>query len=510
MPSVSDSFSQVLQASTEADGSPTNRKLVDAGWLLLALILFAVQVLPYLSYRWVTDESWFAGTGYSIATGQGVRNPGFGPNYLVSRFDAHPPGTALIIATAFKLLGTSEMAARAGSVVAGAIIVLLVYFLGRRVIGRRGALLAVLLMATDNLLVLTSRTARPEALTAMAVLAAMLAMQYYAERGRLFHAFASGLLMAASTMFHITVAGFLVSLGIIAILADRSRGRMPLRGALAYAGSYILGLAPFVIWILTAPLGVAGFREEFMGRAGAGFVSRFMQEGHRYSDLLGLNVLHGHGLESLPIRLPIPLFLIAVSYLLWKFCRKLFYLELLLLIPTALWFAYVPDKMPRYLVLISPVLALGVGAALSATAGRRRLQSLLIAASVLTIIAQLTANMLLLHEASKANFPKLSADLRRAIPPGETAYGTITFWMALRDYRYIAYERTEPTQAADEYHARYFIADDRVMEDGLANDEAFYVHLRSEIAGMITRSTLVAVVSDPYYGKLKIYKLNLR
>jgi hypothetical protein len=100
-----------------------------------------------------------------------------------------------------------------------------------------------------------------------------------------------------------------------------------------------------------------------------------------------------------------------------------------------------------------------------------------------------------------------AAELRRVIPPGQTAYGTITFWMALRDRGYIAYERTTPAQAADQFNARYFITGDRVMENGLKNDEGFYVNLRREMADVVARSTLVGTISDPYYGQIKIYKL---
>ena len=66
-----------------------------------------------------------------------------------------------------------------------------------------------------------------------------------------------------------------------------------------------MGLLPFAVWILTAPLGRAGFRQEYLNRAvGVPLWSKFLQEGHRYSDLLGLNMLHGHGLEHIPVGYP--------------------------------------------------------------------------------------------------------------------------------------------------------------------------------------------------------------
>jgi 4-amino-4-deoxy-L-arabinose transferase-like glycosyltransferase len=468
-----------------------------------------LQTLPYLSYRWLPDESWYSGPAYSIAHGNGVADPAIGPNDLENHFDAHPPGTALIIAAAFRLFGTSPISARLGSILAGVAIIFLTYRLARDVIGVEGALVATFLVATDNLIVLTSRSARPEALTTMAILAALLAMRLYAPNGRLGWAFLSGLLIAMGTMFHVTLLGYIVSIGILAIVLDRERDVFPLRGAAGYAIGCGLGLVPFAAWILTASLGRSGFRAEYLSRAGGTPLwSKFLHEGLRYSDLLGLNMLHGHGLESIPVRLPIPLFFLAASLLLWKLRRRWFYLELLLLTPTVLWLIYTVNKTSRYLALLAPVFALVIGAAVAASSSSRRLHRIVLVLSCMVIAAQMSANFFLLHAASKANYNKVTAELRSVIPPGQTAYGTITFWLALHDRPFISYERTDPWMAANQFRARYFITGDRVMTSGLPGDEAFYESLRRGVAEVIDQSKLVGRFSDPYYGDLKVYELN--
>ena len=222
--------------------------------LCFAILLFLLQTVPYLSYRWVTDESWYTGPAYSIAHGDGFKDPAIGPNDLENHFDARPPGTAIVIAAGLRLFGTGQIPARMGSILAGLAIVVLTYRLGRDVIGEKGALISTFLVATDNLIVLTSRTARPEALTTMAILASLLAMKQYARKGPIVWALLSGLLIAMGTMFHITLAGCIVSFGILAVVIDRRRGGFPLRGAIVYGIGYILWLLPFAAWILTAPL----------------------------------------------------------------------------------------------------------------------------------------------------------------------------------------------------------------------------------------------------------------
>jgi hypothetical protein len=63
--------------------------------------------------------------------------------------------------------------------------------------------------------------------------------------------------------------------------------------------------------------------------------------------------------------------------------------------------------------------------------------------------------------------------------------------------------------AANQFHARYFITGDHVMTNGLPGDEAFYVILRRNIAEVIAQSKLVGDFTDPYYGDLKVYKLDV-
>jgi 4-amino-4-deoxy-L-arabinose transferase-like glycosyltransferase len=475
----------------------------------LAFLLFLLQALPYLSYRWVPDESWYAGPAYSLAHGNGIANPAIGPNDLENRIDARSPGTAIVIAAAFRLFGISQITARLGSILAGLTIIFFTYRLARDVIGEEGALIATFLVATDNLIVLTSRTARPEALTTMAVLASLLAMKQYARKVRVIWALLSGLLIGFGCMFHVMLLGYIVSFGVLVIVVDRRRGGFLLRGAISYGIGYCLGLLPFAAWILTAPLGRAGFRKDFLQRAATGSLwSRFLGEGHRYSDLLGLNMLHGHGLESVPVRLPIPLFFLAASFLLWKLRRKWFYVEMLLLVPTAVWFIYMTTtKTSRYFALLAPVFALTIGAAFAVTSENRKLNRIVLALSCLVVAAQMSANFLLLYQARKADYNKVAAELRSVIPPGQTAYGTITFWLALHDHPYISWERTDPWMAANQFHARYFILGDRVMISGMPGDEAFFEKLRQRVAGVTAQSKLVGHFPDPYYGDLKVYEL---
>ncbi len=480
-------------------------------WLMFTAALFLLQVLPYISYRWVTDESWYAGPAYSLAHGQGIADPEIGPNDLEHFFDTRPPGTALVMAASFRGFGTSVATARLGSVVAGLLVLLLTWHLTRPLLGEAGAAIAVLVTGTDNLLVTAARTARPEALTTMAVLFALVAMsRYHASTSprRWLWALGSGLLAASAAMCHVTMAGYAVSLGLLAIAIDRKRGETGVRGPALLLAGFLLGLVPFATWIMTNPLGPRSFHAEYLQRAAgdAGLTARLISELQRYKDVLGLGMLHGHGLQYLPVRLPIPLAFLFAMWLLWRFGRRWFYLELVLLLPTLLWMVETVNKSSRYFALIAPVLGFAFGAASAASRSHPRLHRAALLVSGFVIAAQFGANLLLLRAAQKADYNHTGALLNAAIPPGEPVYGTIAFWLAMRDRTFISQERTTPETAMRDDGVHYFILGDRTMAEGTW-DPAFTAIMRRSLRNIALHGTMVREIADPYYGDLRVYRM---
>lgn len=475
-------------------------------WLLAAIALLLVQTLPFFTFRWVTDESWYTGPGYSVAHGHGVADPAIGPNDIENHFDARPPGTALVIASMFRLFGVGQAQARAGSALAAVLVLLLTYVLARDVLGGVGALITVTVLATDNFLVASARTARPEALTTMAVMLSLWAMSRYARRADLLWAFASGLLMAAGAMFHITVLGFVLSFGLLSIVLDVRSKRFALRGAATYSAGFLLGLVPFAAWILTNPLGKQGFRAEYLARVHETLTMKLVHEGKRYGDMLGMRQLHGHGLEWLPVRVLIPLCFVAACVLLYRFRPRWLFLELLLILPTVVWFVETANKSSRYFALAAPFFALAIGACAAAVWSDRAWRKPVLAGVVLLISMQFGSNLLLLRAASRADYTRVGKELQSAIPRGEPVYGTITFWLAMHDHPYVSYERTIPSMAEQQYGVRYFVLGDRMMTQGEPWDAAFYSDMNGYLDRLKTRSTLVAEFPDPYYGDLKVYR----
>ncbi len=475
-------------------------------WLLLSVVLLLIQSLPFFSYRWVTDESWYTGPGFSIAQGHGVMDPAIGPNDLENHFDARPPGTATVISGVFRMFGVGPSQARLGSLIAAILALLAAGFLAYEYLGEWGAVATVLVLATDNFLVASARTARPEALTTMAVMLSLVAMARYSRgEARIGWAFLSGLLMALAAMFHITVLGFVVSFGLLAIVLDIRLKRFPFRGAASYSIGFLLGLIPFAIWILTNPLGKQGFRMEYLARVHETLTMKLIHEGKRYSDMLGVHQLHG-GFAWVPVRLFIPACFLVALVLVYRFRRRWLWTELLLLVPTLLWFIETANKSSRYFALAAPFVALSIGSCVALSQAQMKLRKLVVPAAVLLVLMQLGSNLLLLKAASHANYDKVGQELEGVMPTGEPIYGTITFWLVLRNHPYFSYERTTPKMAEQQYGVRYFVLGDRMMTQGEPWDAAFYSDMNSYLADLRIRSTLVGSFSDPYYGDLKVYR----
>jgi 4-amino-4-deoxy-L-arabinose transferase-like glycosyltransferase len=476
--------------------------------MVLAVLLLLVQTLPFFGSRWLPDESWYSAPAYSIATGHGLANPAIGPNDLEHSIDARPPGTALAIAASFRLFGVGPASARLVSLVAGVALVVFVFLLGRELFGDYGALMAAALAATDNFVVMASRTARPEALATCFILGALFCAARYARAGRLWCAGAGGLLMAAGTMCHVTILGYIISAFLLFLLIDLRSVRTFWRSVAVYCASYIVGLVPYATWILTAPLGRAGFNQEFLSRAvGSSFFAKFQAEWARYHDFVGIGIAHGHGLDGLPLRLPVALIFLGFVLVLWRWGRRWLLLEILFLLPTMLWLVYTVNKTSRYLCLLSPLLALSFGAAIAVTCDNARVRRWVLAAGCFAMVIQAGANLFLLKAARSANFSQVEVQLRRAVPAGEPVYGTMTFWMAFPDRQFVAYERTDPFKAAREDGVRYFIIGDRSMVNGFPGDEAFYRTLNVQVSELISHCKPVAKIEDDYYGHLSVYEL---
>jgi hypothetical protein len=121
----------------------------------------------------------------------------------------------------------------------------------------------------------------------------------------------------------------------------------------------------------------------------------------------------------------------------------------------------------------------------------------------------MVGNALVLVQARKANYPVLQERLRSVIPLGASAYGAITFAVALNDRDYSSYDRMTFEYALAKVKPQYVIAGDRVMLHGEGHGEDDKESVRSAVVPYVERyGQLVASLDDPFYGPLRVYRLS--
>jgi 4-amino-4-deoxy-L-arabinose transferase-like glycosyltransferase len=474
-------------------------------------VLFLLQVLPYLSYRWVADESWYSIPALNLLQEGRLRNPVFAPTDTESKVDTHPPGTALSIALAFKIFGVGVAQARTPSLLAALGTVVAAFFLGSLLAGRLAGTLAGLLTAADNFLFLSARTARPEAYDAFFVAAAVLLFFYSRRANSFWLALLSALCLGVGINYHVTVFGVAASFFVLLVVEFRSAVWRQ-RRAWALVLGLAISIAPFVLWIRSSSVNYQAFRQMYVARGeSASLQEKLEGESVRYSDLLGFTSQRFGLPTRLPLRLHIVGAILCAFAVLFFRARNLFYQLLALVLPTLIWWVYLVNKSSRYFAILAAILAVVLGAAAEIAFRQWRRRQIVSIVLVTLVLSQIAGNVVFLYKARTADYVAVSAALQKLIPPGSSAYGTITFWMALYNRSYFAWERTPLEYATKTAHPSYVIMNDRVMMHGSGFGEDDYKDLREDLTRFVHENgVLIGKISSQYYGDLEIYDLRRR
>ena len=137
----------------------------------LCVLGILARLAPIATSRFHQDEAIYSHWALQVGTGQ--------DDWLSNVSVDKPPLYIYILALFLRLFGPTETAARLPSELAGALSLLLLYFLGRRLYGHRTALVALVLMAFSPFNILFAPTALTDPLMVAWVLAALVAATYH-------------------------------------------------------------------------------------------------------------------------------------------------------------------------------------------------------------------------------------------------------------------------------------------------------------------------------------------
>lgn len=476
-------------------------------WVLAAAcLLLLLQWAILIRTRWVEDESWLSDEGWTLAQEGTVRMPIFPAD---PRFhgDVSLPVYSRTLAASFDLLGLGIPQARLVSLVFAAGIVIVAFFLASDIGGPLCGMFAALLAATDTFLVVAARTARPEAVTALLCWLAVLLCRRSIERHSVWLGFAAGAACAVGLMCHPLALAFVGAIGLFYCMQYRwGVFREPL--VWVFAITAIAPVVPYLLWCFSDAAHIAGFRDMYANKAAEPLRERILGEADRWKDFIGLGSQRVGLPFPVPMRIHIPIILTAAFVFLFRKDRKFAIPTLVLLAVNLGWFLYMVNKGPRYLVLLSPLFAI-VLAYFVAQCWRRRWHRIAIAAVTLVFLTQLAGNAYWLYKSRVANYPAVARELQNIVPPKASVYGITTFWMALHDRTYYAYDRTPFDFAIEKLRPEYIILYDRVMSQGSGHGADDFQQLRTEATAFVAQhGVLAGRVSNEFYGNMEIYRLS--
>jgi len=454
----------------------------------------------------VEDESWYSMPAATLVTAGSLRNPAMPAFDYESRVDTRPPLMPLSLAAAYRIFGFTVAAGRAGELLATLLLLFVAYGIGGELGDPLAGAVAAVMLAADNFVVLSARTARPEAWVSLAAAGTLLLLLRSHRRQSWKLAFAAGLVAGCGCLFHALGLAWFAAFGLLLIYQERGNIIRSPR-AYAYAAACALVLLPFVLWVVTSPVRVEAAKFMYGKRMGGTLLEVLAKEKLRIADFLGFSNQRLHLPVPLPLRLHIALTIAAAFVVLLRRNSRVFWT---LAIPTAaylLWLVRMPNASARYYALVAPEFALAIGFAVFSLAGTRWWRTA-IAVCALCVVSQIAGTGLVLNQARKADYPALTAKLRAAIPPGHSCYAAMTFQFALYDRGCFCYDRAPFSYTEEVQRPEYIVLGDRVMMNGSGHGDDDWGDLRRQAFAFVERSgELTARIDDPLYGDLRIYRV---
>jgi 4-amino-4-deoxy-L-arabinose transferase-like glycosyltransferase len=471
-----------------------------------ACVLLLLECFALIRTRWVEDENWLSSEAWTLAQEGHLRMPLFpaDPEYKV---EVAFPAYISTLGASFAAFGLGIPQARVISAIFSLGLVVVVFLLAADIGGPLCGAVAAILAATDTFLVVAGRTARPEAEVALFCWLGVLLAYRAAQRRSPALAIAAGTSVGIGLMCHPLAVGFLGAIGLLLCIRCRFRVwkdslvwlfAIP---ALAMVGAYL-------VWCFSDPIHFESFRSVWLNKTGTPLSALVLGELGRWRDFIGLSNQHIILPIPIPVRLHILLILLWAFVMLWRHNRKVAAPALILLAVNLLILTYLVNKGPRYLVVLSPLFAVVLAYAISAVRNSRQrgLAAVAIAAVFLT---QLAGDAYWIYKSRGADYPKVARELQQIVAPGSSVYGITTFWLALHDHTYFAYDRTTLPYAVQNLHPDYLILYDRVMMRGSGSGSDDFAELRAQAGDFVrTHATLAGRVSDPFYGDLEVYRVH--
>lgn len=475
-------------------------------WLVLiaACALLLIESVTLIQTRVVEDDNWYSIKAWNLASDGRIRMSvfPFDPEYVVNVITTlHTEALGAM----FAVFGLGISQARLLSAIFVIALVIVVYYLACDIAGEACGLIAAVLTATDSFLVVAARTARPEAENALLCWLALLLFERALTRHSVKLGFAAGLICGLGLICHPMTFPFFAAMVLFCGLKyGRNVWREPV--AQVVVAGVALVLAPYLGWCFSDAPHIAAFHSGYLERISEPGHHRMMDEAIRWLDFIGVSSQRVPLLPHVPIRLHIALIVLVALAFFARRDRRYGLAALALFGLIVGWLFFMVNKSPRYLSILSPLFAIAL-AYMVAKAGTGWYKRFALAALVLFLLTQLGGNVYWLYRYRRADYADVTRQLRNIVPAGASVYGITTFWFALHDHTYYAWDRTDLDRAAAELHPEYMILYDRVMMHGSGHGDDTASFRNSMTTFVRAHGTLAGRVSNDFYGDMEVYHI---
>jgi hypothetical protein len=430
----------------------SNQKHIDALVILTLLIIFGVSSILFLDLFpkvWM-DEAWDSTTANTFQKDGTFRNPALVSAALGNQ-DIHflQPRifSNIVMAPFFSLLGVGSVQGRLASVFMGALAVIGIYLLARKIGNHVFASACALFLIFDNLFFVVTRTIRPEIyVVTLAIWALFLILNTGTSFWKLFF---GGMLLGISLYTHPNSVLVLIAVLVVALYQVKVKQYSQVLFPLVIG--VIIGFLPYALYLWYQD-GANHFydfwlqiqqRAEMLKNTKAFFSGALVAELERYVSYI-----------YFPFRLPIFLVQIfAIGYSFYKKADKINQAFLIFIfVQVVLFPILISAKTSRYLAVLMPAVTIlvikmvwdiagwpydiALPAILSSVTKLNR-NVLIPAILVLTLfVNQFGGDVWAIRQARNCSFPPFISQVRSLVPSGAKVWGPMTFWFGFYDYPY--------------------------------------------------------------------------
>jgi len=500
--------------------------------ILILLIFFgttSILCLDQFPKVWL-DEAWDSTTAYTFQKDGTFRNLTLVSAPLGNQ-DIHflQPRilSNIIMAPIYSLLGVGSVQGRLASVFMGALAVIGIYFLSRKIGSIVFASVCVLFFIFDNLFFVVTRTIRPEIyVVTIAIWVLYLILDAGADYWKLFFC---GMLLGISLYAHPN--SFLVLIAILIIALSQVKANQFLRILLPMALGIVIGFLPYALYV--------GYQD------GANYFHDFWLQIHQRAEMLtNTNKYFSGALAAelerytsyifFPYRLPIFLIQIgAIGYAIYNRGDKFNQPFLIFIFVQVLLFPIlISAKTSRYLTVLMPVVTIlvvkmgwGIAnwsydinlSAIHTSVSKLHLTTLIPISLVLILFFnQVAGDVWAVWQSRDCSFSPFITQVRNSVPAGKKVWGPMTYWFGFYDYPYRTVWTINNYEEMSRFQPEYVILYDNSEIWGnktgvtkrLDPNYEIMEPVRKLLSRLVTnRGVLVGSVPNSCYGNVEIYKL---